>query len=334
MPPSVAANYSNPEPKGDFTASDPSKPIQPVVACLDGSESSHKIVSHAAVIARALKRPLTLLRVLEVPRNGDIRPDPVEWDIERRRVREQIGRLVDGQDIEAIIVEGRPAEQIGIWVRRQEPRLVAIGTNGESSLDGGLGDTARRLVEEVSGAMLLVPPTAPPAPEAGYRRVLVPLDGSCRAESVLPLAASLARQEEAELILVHVVPLAELTEIGPLSDEDLAMRDRIAERNERVARRYLDRLRAQLADQGVAARIFILRGNDIREALVRLMAEETADLVVLSAQGRTGRNDVACGSVASYLVSHAAGPLLLMLGEKRRPARQSPPRWVPSSKSL
>jgi K+-sensing histidine kinase KdpD len=59
-----------------------------------------------------------------------------------------------------------------------------------------------------------------PASGAPYRRVVVPLDGSRWAESVLPLAVRLAKASEAELLLVHVVPTPEMIEARPLEVED------------------------------------------------------------------------------------------------------------------
>ncbi|MCT8971439.1 universal stress protein [Microbaculum sp. A6E488] len=175
--------------------------------------------------------------------------------------------------------------------------------------------------------LLLVPATVADVPIVHYRRLLVPLDGSCQAESTLPLAMRIAEAEDAELLLVHVVPVPELTEVGPLEAADIRLRQDVISRNEQVARQYLNRIRALVAERGIGARNVILSDNDVRSQLTRLIVEEAVDLVVLSAHGRSGRADVSCGSVASYLVTHAQAPLLLKLNGTLASAR----RMIPGS---
>lgn len=297
-----------------------------VVACVDTSEFSLKALSHAVALAKALRAPLTLLRVLEVASTAGAPQDPVEWNLRRREARDDVERLAGDRSagyphVEVTVIEGLPAEQIQLWARNHQAGLTVVGAHGDDgSGEWELGDTARKLVERTSGALLIVPSSAPDTPEVHYRRLLVPLDGSCRAESVLPLAIRLARAEGAELLLTHVVPVPELTEIGPLEAEDLDLRAQVVRRNERVARRYLERIRAPIAERGLGVRIVILRDGDARSRLARLAADEGVDLIVTSAHGRSGRADVSCGSVASYLMTHAPAPLLVVLDPRRTPA--------------
>ncbi|WP_370125858.1 universal stress protein [Sinorhizobium fredii] len=287
------------------------------MACLDTSWLSHKVIPHAVAIANALHASLTLLHVLEVAPTTDVPLDPFEWDVRRRAAHDYIKRLASERgdetfNIDTIVVEGQPAEQICLWARNQRAGLIAVGTHGDSgAVDWALGDTARKLVETCSGALLLVPSSASDTDVVHYRRLLVPLDGSSRAESVLPLATVLAKAQDAELLLTHIVPVPELTEIGPLEVEDIRLKDAVIRRNERVARQYLDCIRARLTEHGLAVNV-ILRDGDVRGSLSRLAVEEAADLVILSAHGRGGRADVSCGSIASFLVTHTATPLLIV----------------------
>jgi nucleotide-binding universal stress UspA family protein len=133
----------------------------------------------------------------------------------------------------------------------------------------------------------------------------------------------IAAHQGAELLLAHIVPQPEITQIGPLSAEDLELRERLVRRNERVAREYLDRLRSRLAEGGVALRALVLRGGDVRGRLAHLVGDEAADLVVLSARGQGGRGDVPCGNVATYLMTHVTAPLLIVRQRSRRPLRRA-----------
>jgi nucleotide-binding universal stress UspA family protein len=293
-----------------------------IAACLDGSEVGERIIPHALAMARALRIPLTLLRVLEGKTSGGDPTDPLTWEFRRRETRDYLERIAlregGGSSIDAEVIEGQAAEEICLWVRHHDVGLTVLCTHGVSGeTRWSLASTARKLVEGAPGSFLLVPAAAAACEaEARYHRVLIPVDGSARAESVLPLARRLAEAHAAELILVHVVPVPELTEIGPLDAEDRELQERLMRRNERVANEYLDRLRARLAEGDAPVRALVLRGGDARSRVARLVAEEGVDLVVLSAHGRSAQADVPLGSVATHLVAHAEVPLLIV----RQPA--------------
>lgn len=294
-----------------------------VVACVDASEFTQAVLSHGLAVAKALDVPLTLLRVLEAGFPADNGPwDPVERKICRREAEGQVVRLAqacarDGGHADIKLVEGGAAEQIVLWVREHRSDLAVLGTHGEGgATERSLGNTARQVLESGVGSIFLIPPSVSPD-AAAYRRLLVPVDGSCRAESVLPLAVRIAKAHGAELVLAHIVPVPELTETGPLDKEDIDLRDRLAARNERVARDYLDRLRMRLAASGVSTKV-VMKHGDVRGNLSHLIAK-SADLVVLSAKGRAARADAPFGRVTAHLMSNVAAPLLIVQREAHAP---------------
>jgi nucleotide-binding universal stress UspA family protein len=297
-----------------------------IAACIDASTMARKVIAHAVAAAKALHGELTLIRVLEGHPAGQMPPDPVEWEILRREARDSVERLVRQQNgalerIKAQVIEGQAAEQICQWARDNGVDLTVFCTHGEGDTMGrNLGSTARRVIDRAAGSFLLVPHSVRDEQVVQYRRVLVPLDGSSRAESALPLAVRLAQAHQGEVVLVHVVPVPELTEIGPLETEVLELRERLICRNERVAQEYLDRVRGRVADQGIAVRSLVLRDSDVRRRLARAVVDEAADLVVLSAHGRSGHVDVPHGSIAAYQMVHSGTPLLIV---------RDRPTWTP-----
>jgi nucleotide-binding universal stress UspA family protein len=52
--------------------------------------------------------------------------------------------------------------------------------------------------------------------------------------------------------------------------------------------------------------------GDVRGEILRRIAEDHVDLVVLSGHGRGGRSEHPFGSVASFLLEHATAPLLVV----------------------
>lgn len=291
-----------------------------VIACVDCSEHARTIAAHARAIARALRVPLTLLQVLEMQSGKDLRPDPIECDIRRHEARMTLKRLAEAcekgdETIDTRLVEGLATDEICRWTKDRTAELVVFGTQGESGIGKHrIGSTARSVLEQAGGSVLLVPVATTSPHDARYRRILVPVDGSSWAESVMPLAVRLADGSGAELVIAHVVPVPELTETGPLEAEDVELRERVIERNERVARAYLDRVRSYAVKQGLGVRAVVLRGEDVRSGLIDLIDAERVDLVLLSARGHGGNRvpDVPYGNVAAYLMTHSPVPMLIV----------------------
>ncbi|MBT2188356.1 universal stress protein [Sphingobium nicotianae] len=290
-----------------------------VVACLDRSENSAGIVPHAFAIARALDIPVTLLQVLDSPQGLDMRPDPLEWDLRRHEARLSLGQLAaapgaSGAIAQVKLAEGATADEICRLAQAQPDSLLVLGTHGENGAGHrGIGGTTHHVLDRAPGSILLVPPAAAGAASCNYRRILVPVDGSKWAESVLPLAVRLAKSAHAELVLAHIVPTPELTEIRPLEPIDLELQRHVIERNEQAGRAYLEHMRAYIAETDLKVRVISLRADDVRAALASLIRSEGADIVVLSARGHGGRHhaDIPYGSVASYLMTHCPVPMLI-----------------------
>jgi nucleotide-binding universal stress UspA family protein len=297
--------------------------VHHVGVCIDGSPVSERILPHGLAMARAFGATLTVLHVLE-PHRPNERPtstDLLDWEIRRTDAR----RHLDGISaeygspelpVETELLEGRAAEEISGWVASHHVDLTVLCSHGRSGwTDWSLASTAKKLIEALAGPTLLVPASAlqePPKREVIYERILVPLDASPRAESVLPMVARLARVHDSELVLSHIVPVPELTAPVPLDEEELKLEQHLVGRNTRVAESYLALVSGRLAGQGLRARTVLADDDDVRFGLLRCISEERPDLVVLSGHGRSGRTDLPLGSVASFLLEHATTPLLIV----------------------
>lgn len=287
-----------------------------ILACLDNKEGSRSVLGHALAVANSLDLPITLARVLESSFRFDAPADPLQWQQQRHRGRDQLERLARGEagattEVESVLLAGPPAEELDRWARDHDVSLVVLGTHDfEQGEREGLGTTAQRLLARAEASLLLVPPAA--ADAAGYRRLLVPLDGSSRAESVLPVAVRIARAQHAELVLAHIVPQLEVVRFGVAERSLRELRERLDQRNDAEARSYLETLRRRMLDEPFPVRTLIARDGDARAQLRRLVIDEAVDLVVLSSHGSTGLPDMPCGSVTEYLAMHAPAPMLIV----------------------
>jgi nucleotide-binding universal stress UspA family protein len=293
-------------------------PAGSILAYVDG-KMAEKVVPHAIALSNALGAPVTLLDVLSVPQRLETPADPVVWSIKRRKASDALKRIAKNQksalfDLSVAVAEGRLADQICRCARENKADLTILGILvNKAGSEWGYEDIAHKLVERISGDLLLIPSSLPVNAYVTYGRILVALDGSYRAESVLPLALRIAKANDAELVLAHVIPATELTETGPLEAEDHLLLESVAQRNERVARNYLERIRLRVMQLGLSTRSIVLRAGDVRSSLAKLVDDQHIDLLVMTSHGHTGRMDCSCGSVASYMLSHTTAPLLLAL---------------------
>ena len=134
------------------------------------------------------------------------------------------------------------------------------------------------------------------------KRILVPLDGSALAESVLPVAAQLTRALQGTLILFQVYDVLP-TDI-PLN---------VIEAEAREAETYLANvaLRPELAGLQIETRTL---GGAAALNILDAAQEEQADLLVMSSHGRSGITRRVLGSVAEHVIRHATVPVLVLRG--------------------
>lgn len=142
-----------------------------------------------------------------------------------------------------------------------------------------------------------------------FSKILVPLDGSERAERALTVAGQLARASHGSVILLRVVnDIADsgaLLATAPLPHVDYLDRD------EREARQYLDEaaISEALRDVRVETRVEF---GITAEVILDSVAAWKADAIVLCSHGRTGLTRWALGSVAQQIVRRSPAPILLL----------------------
>ncbi len=291
--------------------------VKRILVCLDRSPVSEAAVPYAAAVARAFGAEITLLHATAT-RAGELDPaDALGWEITRTETQQYLERIrtelaAEGLVATAVLTHGAPAEQILVTARDVEADLIVLSSHGERGRSPwNLGGTAEKVVSRAGVSVLVVPTGAPPE-SVSCDRVLLPLDGSQRAECVLPAALGLVRAYHATIGLVHVVGEPEIFRTALPSASDRALIDALVHRNHELAGRYLDTLAARLRAEGIEVLTFLERGNDAHGALSALAARESFDLVVLAAHGRSGIVTRPHGALAAQFVSDIDRPLLVV----------------------
>jgi nucleotide-binding universal stress UspA family protein len=271
--------------------------------------------------------------------------DALGWEISRQQAQaylecgeKEVARAL-GRPVDVRLEQGRPAERIVALASELGAEVTVLGNHGERSGPAcDLGSTVQQVLA-VARSSVLIARASPVAPATVHpKRLLVPLDGSLRSESVLPAAVRIANGHGAEILLVHVVQ--EPLPTGLLrAAEDMDLARELAVRLECGARTYLERLRQQLAHEVTAAHALVMRRANERQCLLEISQTEGCDLIVLSAHGAACDSARSFGSVTSYLLANATVPLLVLQdvpedGLRRTTTPLPPPlraRYAPES---
>lgn len=146
-----------------------------------------------------------------------------------------------------------------------------------------------------------------------YTKILVPLDGSLRAERILPLVEELAFKFNSQVILLQVVEPA-VTMVSPY---DIAPYNAADEMQRQVAeaQNYLEGVEGRLRHKGINATRRIEHGP-IVPSILAVAERESADLIAMASHGRTGLSRVFYGSVAAGVLHRADRALLLVRAQE------------------
>ena len=142
-----------------------------------------------------------------------------------------------------------------------------------------------------------------------YKKVLVPLDGSKRAETILPYVEDLALDRDSTVILLQIIdPGATMVtpyDMVPYYDSDLG------EKWAKEAYDYLNGIKGALREKEILVKIYVEQGPVVRRIL-DIAEREGADLIAMASHGRTGLARVFYGSIAAGVLQQADRPLLLV----------------------
>lgn len=291
-----------------------------ILVPLDRSELAECVLPHAIALARALDSPLILLHVLSASDDPNrLRAvDPLEWHLRRAEAESYLqavcARLEEaGIASEAHVNDGDAAEQIVAFAHENQIGLVVMASHGQSGLSGwSISSVVQKVIVRARASLMIVRAGVTAQTDIfslQYQRILVPLDGSTRAESVLPLVAVLARIPETQILLAHVVQRPAMPRRTPPSQEDAELADRIVERNRIEAENYLEVVRLQLPPAAVETRMLV--GNHVASTLHDLVDQERVDLVMLTAHGYSGETRWPHGGLVASFVAYGSSPLLI-----------------------
>jgi nucleotide-binding universal stress UspA family protein len=174
-----------------------------------------------------------------------------------------------------------------------------------------LGSVAEKVIQTAANPLLLVRASAETksAPQA-FKTVIVPLDGSRRAEQALPHACEMAKRLDLEVVLlrVYTIPVMGFT----AEDYYTPSLEQILERAKEEARSYIDEKAAELKREGMKRVSSRFLEGESADQIIDLARKTPGSLIAMSTHGRTGIERLVLGSVTSRVVRHAGEPVLVI----------------------
>ncbi|HLF95357.1 MAG TPA: universal stress protein [Planctomycetota bacterium] len=272
--------------------------IDRILIPLDGSSQGDSALDAIGPLLRMHHPEVLLLGVM----------DEEHFDPKRRTHLDFTCNALRSKGVDASIAlrEGKDAAtQILDFARERGVDLIAMSTHGRSGLSRiFVGSVTEEVLRRTEVPLLVC---RPGAAVGEWDRIVVALDGSERAEEILPEAARIARAQKAGVDLVRVaLPVVSAGGVGefPLvfpAENPLP---------------YLKAVSGRLQAEGVDARAVGLEGRAAFEIL-KYAKDNNAGLICMTTHGRTGVARVLLGSIAEEVLRHATCPVLL-----RRMARE------------
>jgi nucleotide-binding universal stress UspA family protein len=298
--------------------------IRSVLVPLDGSSFAEQALPWATAIAGKARARLRLVLVHQVPQPPPLDQASVRLysqielalrKVQRDYLRSIAARLKSQRPLQVAtaMLEGGPAEGLGDYVREIGVDLVVMTTHGRGGLQRAwLGSVADQLVRSLEIPLLLIRPMEDSAQaEPRVEEILVPLDGSRKAEAALPPALAMASLLGARLELLQVVQPVDFA-----IDASVAVPRSVDEELSALRRRegqdYLDGLAEWLSRSGVAATGAAVLGASVAQTIEALARNPAIGMIALATHGRGGLRRLVLGSVADKLVRGGHLPVLVI----------------------
>lgn len=301
--------------------------LQSLLVPLDGSNFSERSLPLAGQIARATGATLHLAHV-HVPYEPDQLLSNTQFHFEgvdmtdydsghREQERAYLTGLAakvgeDGTPVDAKLLEGRGvADELVTYANEVETDMILMTSHGYSGFSRlWLGSVAGEMIRRSTLPLLVIHPGEREGELEGVvavRHILIPLDGSKLAESVLGPAGELARATGARLTLAHV-----LTVPNGLGPRILSPAPEKVERDLEDAREYLGATAEVLRQNGLEVATHAAAGRVPALAIARLAEQLNANVIALATHGYGGLKRTLLGSVADKLLRVSEIPLLVM----------------------
>jgi nucleotide-binding universal stress UspA family protein len=299
--------------------------LRSILVPVDGSPLAERALAVALDIARRAGGAVHLVRahvplaIVGATAEGVFTQDMLAADDAlRTRAATYVAELAKrmgaewGVRVEHRVADGSPSGVITETAEAVDAGLIVMTTHGAGGFaPDWLGSVCDAVIRHSHRPVLALPENDTHAMEALVpKRLMLPLDGSARADAVIPIARDLALLFGAEIDVVRMVaPFVPNDVVAALEASRPDPYGIDAEAAD--AKASIDQVVAGLAEKGIKARAVVrMELNPVR-ALMNHCKETDPDIIVIATQGR-GISRLFVGSVADKLIRAAKRPVLAL----------------------
>jgi nucleotide-binding universal stress UspA family protein len=287
--------------------------INRILCPVDLSDVSRNAIDHAVLLARWYKAGITALHVcnpMVIPMAdftvvGTV-PPPVLTEDEINELRARVRACFEAPgpiDVDVLVEDGHPANQILARAKALPADLIVIGTHGAGGFQHlVLGSVTEKVLRQATCPVLTVPPHARTTSKLPFKRVLCPVDFSDSSLAALEFAFSIAQEGDAEVTIMNVCE-------WPDADEPPTHEFRL-EREGAVAAK-LHALVPDSIRNWCHPNTRLAHGKAYREIL-GAATEDSSDLIVMGVHGRNALDVMLFGSTTNQVVRRATCPVLTL----------------------
>jgi nucleotide-binding universal stress UspA family protein len=295
-----------------------------ILVPLDGSPLAEQALPCAMALSKGLGYELVFLGAVSIPcdtqeilNKAGVQPDALLEQL-KAEAEEHLVEMVEkmrqaGVSARHVVQCGPAAETIVSYADQMDVQQIVMATHGYTGPNRLThGSVAERVVQSASVPVLLVR-----VQEAGEKdfhqpmccqRILVPLDGSARAEHVLKAVTDIALALDSEVILFQV-PIVYVS--GWMTGEWFVPVQGVLATAKQDAEDYLSYVAARLKQQGLKVCTATQIGA-VADSIIEHAEANRVDLIAMSTHGRTGLRRWSLGSVADRVLRAGKLPILLV----------------------
>jgi nucleotide-binding universal stress UspA family protein len=294
---------------------------------MDGSKTAENVLPYARAFAGGFKVPVELLAVVDIgelatriaPEKGRYIDTLIEDSLRHgENYLRQTARTFSGVNVNCSVKRGRAEEVIIETAASDKGTFIAMATHGRSGLDRWLlGSVAEKVLRGTSNPLVLIRASgeAKTEGEATLKTVIVPLDGSEMAESVLPAVVEMSKKINLEVILFRAYSIPYSAYAG--GDGYYAVNfDELISGVKEDARDYLQKKTEELKKRGVEKVSYELKEGLSADQIMSFAKKTPNSLIAMCTHGRSGIERWVLGSVTETVVRHSGNPVLIVRGSR------------------
>lgn len=304
---------------------------------LDGSPLAEKALPYAVALANRIDAELLLLRVSELPALVN---DTPEHELEVINIAEQYLAEVEQiltdpanalhlapERVQTLVAYGESVREISEIAPFEKVDLIVMTTHGRTGIPRlVLGSVATSIIQRSTLPVMLLRPEkldddalleellAQPtrfSQDETNTRIVVTLDGTREAESVISPAIELAKKLGAAVYLLRVIAPFIPVEYGDLGGGYAFDIDQETANRREVAYQYLDRVQAQFTEHGLNCVKVVRLGNPAPE-IIDYVEKVQAATLVMATHARNKLGHMFMGSVADEVTRRTNLPVMVV----------------------